>query len=130
MTAAKGDCDHFLLRTLWAERRNGLLFFKERMDFQVKVGGFRIELDEIAAAIRTCGWPVVCVFKRGERLAAVVERNPEKQFEEPALIAALAGKVEPYAIPEFVLEIDRMPRNENDKLDRRAAAAWLEGQIA
>lgn len=109
----------------WAERHDGNVFFKERIDFQVKVRGYRIELDEVAAAIRACGWPVVCVVKRGEALAAVVERSPGQRFSEAALRASLAAKIEAHAIPETILEVDRMPRNDNDKLDRRAAAALL-----
>ena len=36
-----------------------------------------------------------------------------------------AEKIEQHAIPYLVLEIDSMPRNENDKLDRKAAADWF-----
>lgn len=114
----------------WAERRNGLLFFRERVDFQTKIRGFRVELDEVAAAIRACGWPVACVFKRGEALAAVVERVPGAGFSEAAMREALAGRVEQHAIPETILEIGQMPRNDNDKLDRKAAAQWFDGAVA
>jgi D-alanine--poly(phosphoribitol) ligase subunit 1 len=114
----------------WAVRRCGNIFFKERMDFQVKVRGFRIELDEVAEAIRDCGWPVACVLKHGESLAAVVERRDNLTFDEAALRGALAGKIERHAIPEVILEIDRMPRNDNDKLDRKAVAAWLAAAAA
>ncbi len=110
----------------WAERRDGLLFFKERVDFQIKVRGFRIELDEVAAAIRACGWPVACVFKREEALAAVVERVPGAEFSEAAIRKRLAGTIEQHAVPETILEIERMPRNDNDKLDRKAAAQWFD----
>jgi D-alanine--poly(phosphoribitol) ligase subunit 1 len=113
-----------------AERRGPDLFFKERLDFQVKVRGHRIELDEVAAAIRGCGYPVACVFKRGEALAAVVEHpGHEAAFDEAALQAALLRKLEPHAVPERILQVARMPRNENDKLDRRSAAALLESAL-
>jgi D-alanine--poly(phosphoribitol) ligase subunit 1 len=109
----------------WGELRDGNLYFKERIDFQVKVKGFRIELDEIAAAIRDCGWPVSCVFKWKQGLGAVVEGQKGKDFDQKVLHAALAEKIEQHAIPHLILEIDSMPRNENDKLDRRAVAAWF-----
>lgn len=112
----------------WAERRQGQLFFKERIDFQVKIMGFRVELDEVAAAIRDCGWPVACVFKRGEALAAVVEQRPGPAFDEQHLRAALSERVERHAVPQQIKLIDRMPRNDNDKLDRKAAAKWFEAQ--
>ncbi len=110
----------------WAERRHGMLFFKERIDSQVKVRGFRVELDEVAAAIRACGWPVVCVFKRGDALAAVVERMPNGEFDAKTLRGALAERIEQHAVPEIIRAIERMPRNENDKLDRKAAEHWLD----
>ncbi len=110
----------------WAERRDGQIFFKERIDFQVKVLGYRIELDEVAAAIRDCGWPTAVVFKRGEALAAVVERMPGLPFDERDLRRRLAARIEPHAVPAVIAEIDRMPRNDNDKLDRKAAARWFE----
>ena len=110
----------------WAERLDGLVYFKERIDFQVKIRGHRVELDEVAAAIRSCGWPVACVFKRGEALAAVVEDIPGQDFDEAGLKRALAEHVELHAVPERLVQIAHMPRNENDKLDRAAAAGWFE----
>ena len=114
----------------WGERRNGLVYFKERIDFQVKVRGFRIELDEVAAAIRACGWPTVCVFKRGEGLSALVERRDSAPLDEAALRLAMADHIEQHAIPETIRETGQIPRNENDKLDRRAALAQLEAILA
>jgi D-alanine--poly(phosphoribitol) ligase subunit 1 len=114
----------------WAERVDGHLYFKERMDFQVKIKGFRVELDEVAAAIRDCGWPVAMVFKRGDALAAVVETVPHRVFSAKQLRTMLAAKIEAHFLPEQILEISKVPRNENDKLDRRATQAWFEDQVA
>ncbi|HEX4294587.1 MAG TPA: AMP-binding protein [Rhizomicrobium sp.] len=112
----------------WAVRRGGDIYFRERIDFQVKVRGHRIELDEVAAAIRALGYPVVCVFKRGDALAAVVEHDGA--FDETALRTALQAKLEPHAIPERIVSAAHLPRNENDKLDRGRAAALMEDRIA
>ena len=114
----------------WAERRGGLLFFKERLDHQVKVRGFRVELDEVAAAIRRSGWLEACVFKRGDELAAVVESRQGMVLDEAALREALALHLERHAIPESIREALHLPRNDNDKIDRRAAAALFEALIA
>jgi acyl-coenzyme A synthetase/AMP-(fatty) acid ligase len=112
----------------WAERRNGHIFFKERIDLQVKIRGFRLELDEVASAIHEHGFPVVCVLKRGEELAAVIERRLDRCADETALRAALAKKLEAHAIPTVVRWIDLMPRTANDKLDRQSVADWLDAQ--
>jgi D-alanine--poly(phosphoribitol) ligase subunit 1 len=109
----------------WVERLRGLIFFRERIDHQVKIRGYRIELDEVAAAIRQCGWPSACVFKLGEGLAALVECPPDRQFDAEALREALGQRIEAYAIPDRMLATERMPRNENDKIDRAAARALL-----
>ncbi len=114
----------------WAERRGGQVFFRERVDFQVKVHGFRIELDEVADAFARSGWPVVCVFKRGEGLAAVVERRPGAEPDLVALRHALLERIEAHAVPEQIRVIDAMPRNDNDKVDRGQAMAWFEAAAA
>lgn len=109
----------------WAERYGRHVFFKERIDFQVKIKGVRVELDEVGAALRSLGWPMVCVLSRGDHLVAVVERNGMARFHEPEVIEALAARLDDPAVPRTVLQIDQMPRNENGKIDRRAVAAWL-----
>jgi D-alanine--poly(phosphoribitol) ligase subunit 1 len=110
----------------WAERHGDHVFFKERIDFQVKIRGVRIELDEVAAAVRDAGWPVVCVLGRGAGLAVVVEHDLGARFNERRLADALAERLEPEALPEIIRVIDRMPLNENGKIDRNAVAAWLD----
>jgi D-alanine--poly(phosphoribitol) ligase subunit 1 len=112
----------------WAWRRGGDLFFRERIDFQVKVRGFRVELDEVASAIRASGYPVACVFKRGEALAAIVEADAA--FDEADLRARLQSKLEPHAIPERIVAASALPLNENGKLDRKRAAELMEERIS
>jgi len=110
----------------WAERHAGRIYFRERMDFQVKLRGHRVELDEVTAALRSCGWPVACAFKRGEALAAVVESGDEGAFDESRLRLQLGGLLDKYAVPERILAVTRVPRNENDKIDRKACAELFE----
>jgi D-alanine--poly(phosphoribitol) ligase subunit 1 len=110
----------------WAERRDGHLFCKGRIDLQVKIRGFRLELDEVAKAIHDHGFPVSCVLKWGDELAAVIERHPTSCFDETALRAALAKQLEAHAVPSIIRLIDQMPRTQNDKLDRQAVAEWLD----
>ena len=109
----------------WAERHGNLVFFKERIDFQVKIKGVRIELDEVAAALRDAGWPVACVLSRGDHLIAAVERHGGARFDQRELIDALAARVDDPAVPRTVLLIDQMPYNENGKIDRGAVEAWF-----
>jgi D-alanine--poly(phosphoribitol) ligase subunit 1 len=111
----------------WAHRRDGNLFFRARTDSQVKIRGHRIELGEVEAALRVLGFAAACAFKRGEVLVAIVETDGARvPFNEPAIRTALARKIEPHAIPEKIVAVERLPLNENDKLDRHRAAALME----
>lgn len=110
----------------WAEYQNGKLFFRERLDFQVKIRGFRVELGEVAAAIRANGWPVVVVFKHDNRLVAVVEAVDSKTLDASVLRSNLSSLLEAYSIPEIIKVMETMPRNDNDKLDRKAVMRWFE----
>ncbi len=114
----------------WAERHDGQVYFKERMDFQVKIKGIRIELDEVAAALRDIGWPVVCVLNQDDALVAVVERRAGARFDRRVMIDALTLRLENPAVPKIIHFIEQMPRNENGKIDRRAVAAWLDSAEA
>jgi D-alanine--poly(phosphoribitol) ligase subunit 1 len=110
----------------WAERHANRTYFRERIDFQVKVRGHRVELDEVTAALRSCGWPVACAFKRGEVLAAVVETADNDGFDEARLRLQLNLLLDKYAVPERIFAVARIPRNENDKIDRKACAELFE----
>jgi amino acid adenylation domain-containing protein len=128
LSAADPRCGYFTGD--WAERRAGNLFFRERIDLQVKVRGHRIELDEVAAAIRACGHPLVCVVKRGDALAALIEMPyGAPGFDAAELRRRLAEMLEAYAVPQWIVAVPHIPRNENDKVDRKAAAALLETSI-
>jgi D-alanine--poly(phosphoribitol) ligase subunit 1 len=110
----------------WAERRDGYIFCKGRIDLQVKIHGFRLELSEVERAIHDRGYPVVCVLKWRDELVAVIERPGDQPADEAALRAALARQLEAHAVPSVIRWVDLMPRSENDKLDRRRVAAWLD----
>ncbi|MEH0516599.1 amino acid adenylation domain-containing protein [Streptomyces sp. B21-079] len=103
---------------------DGVLEFLGRGDDQVKLRGFRIELGEIEAAL--AAHPEV-------RDAAVMLR--EDTPGQPMLVgyAAVAGsvptdrlrahlteRVPPYMVPAAIVVLDRLPRGESGKTDRRA----------
>jgi len=110
----------------WALRRDGHTIVRGRLDFQVKVQGHRLELDEVAAAIRTAGWPEVCVLMWRNQLAAVIEAQEASAYDETTLRRALAAKLEAHAVPSIIVTTASMPRNENDKIDRNGVSAWLD----
>ena len=103
-------------------RVNGQLYCESRIDFQVKIDGLRVELNEIAAAIRAAGWPEVAVFKLSGKLVAAIETKSGNK-NSPAkkqLHSLLMSKLDAYAVPAHYVMIDEFPRTSNDKTDRKA----------
>ncbi|MGW3335423.1 amino acid adenylation domain-containing protein [Streptomyces rubiginosohelvolus] len=105
----------------------GDLVFEGRLDDQVKINGFRVELGEITHALN--GHPHVkqsCVAVRdnqGDRslLAFVVPSGPEASPD--VLRAHVAAKLPRYMVPARVHLCDRFPLTANGKVDRRALLA-------
>ncbi|MFC6010622.1 amino acid adenylation domain-containing protein, partial [Nocardia lasii] len=108
-------------------RRNhdGELEYRGRADQQIQLRGFRIELDEVRAALLT--HPAVAA-------AAVVVHRPDTDAArlvgyvvangadcDVAAVVAQAGSVLPeYMIPSTVMVLDELPLTVNGKLDLRA----------
>ena len=110
----------------WGERRGGHVFFKGRIDRQVKIAGHRIETGEIVARLAECGFAVSCVLKHGETLTAVVEIGTAQEFDAERLRRRLFDVLDAYAVPGAIRGIGVMPRNANDKIDEGAVRGWLE----
>jgi amino acid adenylation domain-containing protein len=101
-----------------------------RTDFQVKVLGHRVELGEIEAVVRkisgldgviAVGWPVTSAGCRG--VEAFLEGEVK---DKDALRNAVASALPEYMVPRRFHCMDRLPRNVNDKFDRRAMIESLE----
>jgi D-alanine--poly(phosphoribitol) ligase subunit 1 len=110
----------------WGKRVDGDLYFESRIDRQIKRAGFRLELGEIEAAIRSAGAPATCAIHVDGEIIAFLEG------EDPGLcdrVAARIGDYLPaYAIPDRFELIAALPRNANDKIDAGALAKRLELQ--
>jgi len=114
----------------WGRVINGHLFFENRVDHQVKINGFRVELNEVASAIRSLGWEEVVVLKLNDELTAVIEdRRGTGGPNRMELHARLWEKLDRYAIPSRFITLEEFPRNENDKVDLKAVAALAANQF-
>jgi D-alanine--poly(phosphoribitol) ligase subunit 1 len=119
----------------WGRERDGLIFFEGRIDEQIKLHGFRIELGDLEANLRALpeisDAAVLTVLKaeRVDSLAAFVVLAREKigsDFEVSAqLKAKLAERLPAYMIPRKFLFLDAFPITPNGKIDRRALAERL-----
>jgi len=106
-------------------RRNsdGSIDFLGRMDFQVKLRGFRIELDEIESVLiqhPQIDNSVVNKFVDAddERLVAYIVSN-DPNLSSDTVRAHLRSKLPEYMVPTVYTFIDELPLSSNGKVDRR-----------
>jgi acyl carrier protein len=105
---------------------DGLLEFIGRMDFQVKVRGYRIELEEIET---------VLLSHPSIRQTAVVTRPEPRGDKQLVAYVVGAGDVKPdlsqireylsrilpeYMVPSLFVPLNKLPLTANGKVDRRA----------
>lgn len=105
------------------------LIYLGRMDYQIKIQGYRVELGEIEAVLReearvdvaiAVGWPMTASGADG--IVAFIA--PSKL--EPAEVRMRAmARLAPYMHPSAVHVIEEFPLNANGKVDRKALTAML-----
>ncbi|HVS37748.1 MAG TPA: amino acid adenylation domain-containing protein, partial [Gemmataceae bacterium] len=109
-------------------RPDGTLHYLGRLDHQVKVRGFRVELGEIEAALRSLpsvreavvvAWPG---HADGQRLAAYVAPHGRRPAVRD-LRDALARRLPDYMVPAAIVLMDRLPLTPNGKVDRKRLPA-------
>ncbi|MFG1847353.1 AMP-binding protein [Micromonospora carbonacea] len=105
---------------LGARLAGGDLVCLGRLDRQVKVRGFRVELTEIEAVLAACpGVGAVRAIARGGELLAYA-RPAGGVLDPAALRAALARRLPEYALPRAVVVVDEFPLTVTGKIDERA----------
>lgn len=106
----------------------GILRFRGRADNQIKLRGYRIELEEIdhvLASIAGVDRALSIVQREDnglERLVAAYEGDADDGAE---LIRQCHSRLPGYMIPDHFVKLDPIPLNANGKADRRAAAALI-----
>ncbi|MCU7520951.1 MAG: amino acid adenylation domain-containing protein [Ignavibacteria bacterium] len=115
--------------------KDGKIEFLGRMDSQIKLRGFRIELQEIESQIRSyAGVKEAVVVLRednigGSRLVAYIVAE-EEDFDTSGLQAYLKTKLPEYMLPKFIIRLEKMPLNTSGKIDRNGLAAMDPGHAA
>ncbi len=103
---------------------DGNIQFIGRRDGQVKIRGFRIELTEVEEIIRR--FPgikdaTVAAFDEpsgGKYIAAYVVSDEQVDIEK--MNAFIEESKPPYMVPAVTMQIDKIPLNQNQKVDKRA----------
>ncbi|MEO0438052.1 MAG: amino acid adenylation domain-containing protein [Pseudomonadota bacterium] len=105
---------------------DGNLIFAGRTDYQVKVRGFRVELEEIESALLSINSvrEAVALAMNGEdgdaQLCAVIVCDPLVEITERDLRSNLQHTLPPYAIPSELHLASSLPRTPTGKIDRKA----------
>ncbi len=111
-----GDCVRFLT--------DGNMQFVGRGDSQVKIRGFRVELKEVEEVIRRFEGikdATVADFTEpsgGKFLAAYIVADTE--IDISALNAFIRSEKPDYMVPAVTMQIERIPLNQNQKVNRKA----------
>ena len=103
---------------------DGNLQFIGRRDGQVKIRGFRIEMREVESVIKE--FPgikdvTVQAFDEeggGKFIAAYLVSD--EQVDTEALTRFILERKPPYMVPAAMMQIDAIPLNQNQKVDKRA----------
>jgi acyl carrier protein len=103
---------------------DGNIEYLERMDDQVKISGYRIELKEIEQAILSAGKIRNCVVLARDNAAGwkrlVGYILPGEGYEKEALMSFLRNRLPAYMIPACWVELAEWPLTFNNKTDRQA----------
>ena len=111
----------------------GPVRFLGRLDDQVKVRGFRLELSEVEAVLRTAtgggnavalSWPPR--EPSGRFVVAAIEAAT---VDEAAIVAAAARSLPDYMVPAHVVALPSFPVNASGKADRHAIARHVEARL-
>lgn len=107
----------------------GWLHFKGRVDFQIKHMGYRIELEEIEAALSTLSKVRECavVYQKLSagigQIIAFVACLTDTTVQE--LTTQVSNILPSYMMPKRFFLLEELPKNSNGKIDRIALASTL-----
>ncbi|THU41538.1 D-alanine--poly(phosphoribitol) ligase [Niastella caeni] len=103
---------------------NGYLYFRGRIDNQIKHMGYRIELEEVEAAFSTLDYvdEIGVVYEKisaelGQIKAFV--SLADKNKDTATLMADIKKLLPPYMVPRNITILDVLPKNANGKIDRK-----------
>jgi len=122
---------------LVTQDQSGLIFYKGRTDFQVKMHGYRIELEEIDHHLgqlpqvkQACTVPRYNKAHQVTQLIAYVVPNADQTGDATltkTLKAALAENTMDYMIPQRFVYQTQLPLSVNGKVDRKALITEVNG---
>ena len=116
---------------------DGVFHCLGRIDNQVKIMGYRVELEEIEAHLRSASgvdlvaavaWPVVDGIAKGS--VGFVGFSTTQSVDQAAVITRMRRSLPAYMVPNRIVGLESMPLNTSGKVDRSALLAWLKNGTA
>ncbi|OXR28395.1 non-ribosomal peptide synthetase [Pseudomonas umsongensis] len=113
---------------------NGDLEYVGRIDHQVKIRGFRIEMGEIEACLQARDEvrEAAVIAQDGTQLVAYIVASSTVVLQAQYLLglkAVLQRSLPEYMVPNHMVLLDRLPLNNNGKLDRKALPRVEAGDV-
>jgi amino acid adenylation domain-containing protein len=108
----------------------GCLFYLGRRDFQVKINGYRVELQEIDLVLREAArtelavaipWPL----SDGSASGIVGVLSGSDPVHDEKIIAACESRLPRYMVPNRIYHFPQIPLNVNGKIDRGKISEML-----
>lgn len=115
---------------LTVRQPDGVLYFLGRLDHQVKIRSYRVELGEIEAQLEQHGDVARCVVTAhadtsGEKsLVAFIQSANRKAPATEELRAFLLARLPDHMIPVLFVTLDALPLTAHGKVDRNALPDW------
>lgn len=110
------------------------LSFRGRLDRQVKLRGYRIELQEIESALRDvvgCTLAAVVPLRHaGGMCQEIIAYCDRLGADEATIKARCLEQLPRYMVPDRIFELDPIPLNDHGKVDYQALATLTAGRSA
>lgn len=115
---------------MWSD--DGNILFMGRADSQIKLRGFRIELQEIRSIINSIEYVndshVICQTRNDEKYISAFVVFDEKGSNE-LLRSDLEKKLPVYMVPSEIINVDKLPLKLNGKVDDKELIAIQNSRI-
>lgn len=95
---------------------NGIIEFLGRIDSQVKINGYRVELGEIKNQLEKFELieRALVIEQDGKLLAFVISKN---KIDSDSILEKLKNKLPDYMLPTQLQQLEKIPLTENGKID-------------
>lgn len=94
---------------------NNEMYFKNRIDNQVKIKGHRIELDEISSCLSRYGIKKIHTIAFDNKIVSFY--TDKKRYNKKSVDVFLKKNIPEYMIPNFLFHIKKFPYTKNIKLN-------------